>query len=171
MSGSRISVCRSGASVLSVLAATVLCAACTSATKGTPILVHSSSSVASNSSIPSSPGPTTAPPTDLATGLPTDLPTDLPTGLPTGVGGSKDPFCAELNGGDLSGLGGGNSPQKVVDIWDKLAADAPAANKPDAQAIDKYLHNAIAGKINAVDGRAVSTAAEHIGIWTAAHCS
>jgi hypothetical protein len=89
---------------------------------------------------------------------------------PAVAGGSGD-FCTEWSkGGATGGLTGGQVQSNFVAHWDRLAAVAPGAIKPDVQSIDEYLHTALSGHPDPSKAGNIATAVGNIVQWVAKNC-
>jgi len=145
-----------------LVGAAAICVACTNSTGGTPANPGGGGASASSTSSSRGGGSLTGGPSLSLPSL-----TDVPT-----IGSGGAPFCKEFDTGDLSGLGSSGDLSKVLDAWDKFAADAPSDIKPDFQKVDDYLHALSTGTPpTSTDAQALSTAAQHIGVWIAQNCS
>jgi hypothetical protein len=156
---------RVAAPAAGIMSAAAICIACSSSTVGSPA---SSGGGVSLGSLPGTPSISIPPVSNLPSlsGIPSL------SGLPS-IGGSEagSAFCKDFSSADLSSLGSSSDPSQAIALWDKLAADAPDEVKDDVQAVDDYLHKAVAGDINGLDAQKLSTAAQHIGTYFAGHCA
>lgn len=149
-----------------LLGAVAMCVACSSSTSGSP----NSSSAGAGVSLPGS--PSISIPFPSLTGVPS-ISGGIPSlsGIPS-IGGDQagSAFCKDFDASSLADLGSTSDASKALAQWDKLAADAPAEIKDDVQAVDDYLHDVMAGKVNPSDAGKLSSAASNLGKYYAAHC-
>jgi hypothetical protein len=157
---------RLAAPAAGLVGAAAVCIACSSSTVGAP--APSGPGGVSLGSLPGTPSISVPGVSSLPslTGIPSL------SGLPS-IGGdqSGSAFCKDFSSADLSSLGSSSDASHAVALWDKLAADAPDEVKDDVQAVDDYLHKAVAGDINGLNAQKLSSAAQHIGTYFAGHCA
>lgn len=157
---------RLGVAAIGIVGGLAVTVACSSSTSGKP----AGGGGAPSLSVPASLSASL--PASLPVSLPASLPVSLPASLPaTGpaLGGSQ--FCKDIAGqGSLAGLGSATDLTKLLDAWDKLAAEAPAEIKSDVQAVADYLHGAAKGQIDPSAATKLSGAAQNIGVYVATNC-
>jgi len=140
------------AAALAAAAAVGLCAGCSASssspgTSGSTTSAGGTSSGASGSGVPSL------------------------SGVPSfGSDAASTPFCQDLTGSALSDVTSGSSG--VVNVWNRLAGDAPPAVRADVQQIDQYVDVAFKGgtQKNPADASSLSGAITHLTTWAAEHC-
>jgi hypothetical protein len=88
------------------------------------------------------------------------------------AGGSGD-FCTDFKSiGNLKATDftSPSRAKKVLEVWDRLAAEAPAPIKSDVQAIDDFLKTVQTGHPDMSKLQKLAQVNEHIITYIAAHC-
>jgi hypothetical protein len=162
---------RLGVSAVGIVGVLAFTVGCSSSSAGKPVPATNkpavSASAAASLTVPS--GSASVP--TLPSGLPSSLPVNVPSSIPA-LGG-KDPFCKELSSEQLASLGSataGGDISGAVKIWDKIAADAPAAIKADAKSVDAFLHTVQAGNPDVSKAQELSGAIQRITSWISTNC-
>lgn len=151
---------RIGATLAASAALVAGCVACSSSSNGTGKPAPGTGTTQAGVTTP----PVVSTPSIPAPSLP--VVSASPVNPPT-AGGR---FCKDFNPSAVVNMGNANDIGHLVKIFQKVAADAPAAIKPQAREVDRFLRDAQHGNVDPGKTTKIETDVRDITEYYFAHC-
>jgi hypothetical protein len=87
------------------------------------------------------------------------------------IGGDEasSDFCKDFTSFDPTSVSG--DPNKALTLFDKIADDAPAAIKADAETVRDFIHSAVGGNPDTSHMQDYQQAITNLTSYYAAHCA